>query len=121
MLQHLERMPSGLHGQCWRSLISLLVQDGGVVGLLFNVVFLVTLGVLAEQVVGCGRWLASYLVVGLVGEAAGRTDIHGAALLAGLALAGVFALPAGPDPRSGRRHDHGEREGIDGPRTVAGV
>jgi len=50
LLPRLERTPAELHGQPWRILTSLFVQDGGVLGTLSNLAFLVVLGVAAEQV-----------------------------------------------------------------------
>ena len=50
LLPRLERTPAELHGQPWRILTSLFVQDGGVLGTLSNLAFLLVLGVAAEQV-----------------------------------------------------------------------
>jgi membrane associated rhomboid family serine protease len=70
LLHLLERTPAGLHGQWWRTLTSLLVQDSWG-GALFNLAFLLILGVLAEQVTSRQRWLAAYIGAGLAGELAG--------------------------------------------------
>ncbi|MGI9004529.1 MAG: rhomboid family intramembrane serine protease [Pseudonocardia sp.] len=67
----LERTPAALHGEVWRWVTSLLVQDGGVAGTVSNLVFLAVLGTAAEQVVD-RRWMAlSYLLAGLAGQLAG--------------------------------------------------
>jgi membrane associated rhomboid family serine protease len=68
VLRHLERTPAGLTGQWWRSVTSLAVQDGGVLGTLSNLAFLLVIGSIAEQVLTRPRWLALYLVPGLAGE-----------------------------------------------------
>ncbi len=44
------------------------MQDGGVVGTLSNLTFLLVIGAMAEQVLTRPRWLVLYLVPGLVGE-----------------------------------------------------
>src|SRR4029453_9473219 len=71
MLEALQRTPQGLHGERWRMVTALFVQDGGVVGTLSNLAFLLVMGVVAEQVLGAWRWLVCYLGAGLVGELAG--------------------------------------------------
>lgn len=71
MLAHLERSPAGLHGDWWRTVTSLFVQDGGTAGTLSNLAFLVAAGIIAEQVVSRRRWLLCYFGAGLVGELAG--------------------------------------------------
>jgi membrane associated rhomboid family serine protease len=71
MLEALQRTPQGLHGDWWRTFTALLVQDGGVVGTLSNLAFLLVMGVVAEQVLGAWRWLVCYVGAGLVGELAG--------------------------------------------------
>jgi membrane associated rhomboid family serine protease len=71
MLAALQRTPQGLDGDWWRTVTALFVQDGGVVGTLSNLVFLLVLGVLAEQVLGAWRWLVCYFGAALVGELAG--------------------------------------------------
>jgi membrane associated rhomboid family serine protease len=68
ILHDLERTPAGLTGQWWRSVTSLTVQDGGVLGTLSNLAFLLIIGTIAEQVLTRPRWLALYLVPGLAGE-----------------------------------------------------
>jgi len=70
-LAHLERSPAGLHGDWWRTVTSLFVQDGGVAGTLSNLAFLVAAGAVAEQAVSRPRWLFCYFGAGLVGEFAG--------------------------------------------------
>jgi membrane associated rhomboid family serine protease len=72
VLAALQRAPEGLHGDWWRTFTALLVQDGGVPGMLSNLFFLLVLGALAEQVAGRRRWLVAYLGAGLAGELAGH-------------------------------------------------
>ena len=71
VLRALERTPEGLHGEVWRWLTSLLVQDGGAAGTASNLLFLAVLGTAAEQVDWRPALLGRYLVVGLVGQLAG--------------------------------------------------
>ena len=71
VLAALQRTPQGLHGDWWRSFTSLFVQDGGVVGTVSNLAFLLVLGVLAEQVLAAWQWLVCYFGAGLVGQLAG--------------------------------------------------
>jgi membrane associated rhomboid family serine protease len=68
MLERLERTPAGLHGDWWRTVTALFVQDGGAFGTLSNLVFLAVIGALAEQVLSAPRWLACYFGAGLVTE-----------------------------------------------------
>ena len=49
MLARIERAPSGLHGDWWRTATALFGQDGGVPGTVSNLIFLVAVGVLAED------------------------------------------------------------------------
>jgi len=104
VLAALQRTPAGLHGQWWRLGTALLVQDGGVVGTVSNLVFLLLLGAMAEQVAGPGRWLACYLGAGLAGELAGYawqpTGAGNSVAVCGLAgLLVVALLAATPLPR----------------------
>jgi rhomboid protease GluP len=55
-------------GEVWRLLTSLVVQDGGWAGAIFNLATLVIVGVVAERVWGAVRWSAIALVAGLAGE-----------------------------------------------------
>ena len=52
-------------GQVWRLLTTLVVQDGGLAGAIFNLVALGAIGVAAEQVWGARRWTAIALAAGL--------------------------------------------------------
>jgi membrane associated rhomboid family serine protease len=56
----LQRTPQGLHGDWWRTLTSLFVQDGGVAGTVSNLAFLLVMGVLTEQVLAAWQWLVCY-------------------------------------------------------------
>jgi membrane associated rhomboid family serine protease len=68
LLHDLERTPAGLTGQWWRSVTSLAVQDGGVLGSLSNLAFLLVIGSIAEQVLTRPRWPVLYLMPALAGE-----------------------------------------------------
>jgi hypothetical protein len=72
VLAALQRSPAALHGEVWRWVTSLVVQDGGVAGTVSNVGFLLAVGAAAEQVLDVGTWLGVYLVGGLVGQVAGQ-------------------------------------------------
>ena len=67
----LERYPTVLHGEPWRLLTSLLVQDGGVAGTASNLLFLAVLGAAVEQVVSRPRMLLCYLLAGVAGQITG--------------------------------------------------
>lgn len=67
-LHQLRRQTSGLHGDWWRTVTSLFVQDGGAYGTLSNLAFLVAVGLVAEQVLSRPRWLVAYFGAGLIGE-----------------------------------------------------
>jgi membrane associated rhomboid family serine protease len=104
VLAALQRTPQGLHGDWWRSFTALFVQDGGVAGTVSNLAFLLVLGVLAEQVLGPGRWLVCYFGAGLVGELAGYAwqprGAGNSVAICGLAGALIVALLAeAPVPR----------------------
>jgi membrane associated rhomboid family serine protease len=71
VLDALERTPVAGHGEVWRWLTSLVVQDGGVLGTASNLIFLGLLGAAAEQVVGRVAMTVCYLVAGLAGQVAG--------------------------------------------------
>ena len=71
VLEGFERTPAGLHGEWWRTVTSLFVQDGGVFGTFSNLLFLVLIGTVAEQVTTRPRWLLHYFGVGLVSEFVG--------------------------------------------------
>ena len=90
----LQRTPEGLHGDWWRSLTSLLVQDGGVLGTVSNLGFLLLLGVMAERLVGPSWWLVAYLGAGPAGELAGYAwQPRGAGnSVANCGLAGVLVV-----------------------------
>ncbi|KAB8193707.1 rhomboid family intramembrane serine protease [Nonomuraea phyllanthi] len=92
----LMRDPAAIRGgEWWRLGTALVVQDGGLLGTLFNLAFLAVLGYLAERSFGPARWLALYAAGAVTGEAAGYLlDDQGAGnsialcgLAAGLALA----------------------------------
>jgi rhomboid protease GluP len=59
-------------GQVWRLLTSLVVQDGGVAGAIFNLVALAIIGFAAEQVWGPLRWTVIALTGAIAGELWGK-------------------------------------------------
>jgi membrane associated rhomboid family serine protease len=71
VLAALERTPAALHGEAWRWVSTLTVQDGGVLGTASNLIFLALLGAAAEQVVGRVPLALCYLAAGLTGQVAG--------------------------------------------------
>jgi membrane associated rhomboid family serine protease len=96
LLGALQRTPQGLHGDWWRSVTSLFVQDGGLLGTLSNLAFLLVIGALAEQVLPPWRWLACYFGTGLVAEFVGYgwqpRGAGNSVAICGLAAALVVAL-----------------------------
>lgn len=102
VLTDLQRMPAGLHGDWWRTVTSLFVQDGGVVGTLSNLGFLLVIGAAAEQVATRPTWLLNYFGAGLVGEFAGYAwrPVGGGNSVAVCGLAGIVTVAAWRgDPR----------------------
>jgi len=68
----LRRDPSAIaEGEWWRLGTSLVVQDGGWLGTLSNLAFLLILGTFAERTLGRVWWLALYLGGAVAGQAAG--------------------------------------------------
>jgi rhomboid protease GluP len=59
-------------GELWRLFTSLVVQDGGLVGTIFNLVALAAIGVSAEQVWGWKRWTVIALAAGVGAEFWGK-------------------------------------------------
>jgi membrane associated rhomboid family serine protease len=94
LLQRLERTPAVLHGEPWRVLTSLLVQDGGVLGAASNLCGLAVLGLAAERAVPRPHWLVGYLGAGLAGELAGLgwQPVGGGNSVAVCGLAGLVTL-----------------------------
>ncbi len=92
----LERSPSIEHGEIWRLLTTLFVQDGGVVGFGFNLSFLLAVGVFAEQHFSRARWLTIYFVGALAAEliALSWKPYGGGNSVADLALAGALTVRA---------------------------
>jgi membrane associated rhomboid family serine protease len=69
LLDHLARDRTSIaNGEVWRLLTSLVVQDGGLAGSIFNLVALAVVGVVAERIWGPVRWTVIALVSGLAGE-----------------------------------------------------
>jgi membrane associated rhomboid family serine protease len=70
--ENLRRDPTLIaDGQWYRLVTSLVVQDGGAFGLVFNVGTLLVLGILAERRLGRWRWLVLYLGGAAAGQAMG--------------------------------------------------
>lgn len=83
------------HGQIWRVLTSLTVQDGGVGGTIFNLFFLAWFLVLASSLLGDRNLLLLFLCGGLVGELVGLRwqPIGGGNSVGNLGMAGgILAL-----------------------------
>ncbi len=104
-LAHLERTPAALHGDWWRWLTPLVVQDAHWAGGISNLVGLVLLGAAAEQVVRRPAWLAAYVGAGLVGQVFGHLwqPVGGGNSVANCGLAAVCVAvavrrPAGVPP-----------------------
>ncbi|MEV4073110.1 rhomboid family intramembrane serine protease [Nonomuraea fuscirosea] len=89
-------------GEWWRLATSLVVQDGGAIGTLFNLGFLAVLGYVAERALGRARWVVLYLSGAVAGEAAGfLLDQPGAGNSVALCgLAGGLVLMTGPSERA---------------------
>ncbi|GIE47346.1 hypothetical protein Ani05nite_08800 [Amorphoplanes nipponensis] len=102
LLRSLERTSAGLHSDWWRTFASLFVQDGGVLGTLSNLVFLLVLGAVAESVTSRPRWLLAYFGTGLIGELAGYSwqPTGGGNSVAVCGLAAVLAWALVRRPRS---------------------
>lgn len=71
LLAALERAPAGLHGEWWRLVTALVVQDGGVFGAASNLFFLALVGAVAEQVLSRTWWVVQYVGTGLAAELVG--------------------------------------------------
>ena len=102
ILGELERTSAGLHGDWWRTVTALFVQDGGLFGAASNVLFLGLVGALAEQIVSRPRWLLHYFGVGLFTElvAYALQPVGGGNSIAVCGLTGAVALATWrKDPR----------------------
>jgi rhomboid protease GluP len=55
-------------GEVWRLVTSLVVQDGGLAGSVFNLASLAIVGVIAERVWGAKRWAAIALASGVAAQ-----------------------------------------------------
>lgn len=72
LLESWERSPQMSHGEWWRLGTALFVQDGGALGTIANLGFLLVLGTLCEQVFTRWEWSACYFGAGVIGEIAGH-------------------------------------------------
>ena len=69
LLGYLERDRTAIgDGQVWRLVMSLVVQDGGLAGAVFNLVSLAVVGVVAERVWGAARWMIVAIASGVAGQ-----------------------------------------------------
>jgi rhomboid protease GluP len=59
------------HGELWRLVTALVVQDGGTAGLIGNLLVLVLVGVVAERIWGSWRVLALFFGTGVLSEFVG--------------------------------------------------
>lgn len=89
-------------GQAWRLITSLVVQDGGVPGTLFNLLGLLAVGAFAERALGRPIWSAAYLAGALTGEIVGWAGWQpigagNSVGVCGLAGALAVAIAAGDD------------------------
>ncbi len=94
LLTDLERTLEGQHGDWWRTATTLFVQDGGIAGMVSNLLFLLVLGAAAEQVASRGRWIAGYLGAALAGELAGYAwqPVGGGNSVANCGLAAILII-----------------------------
>src|SRR5262245_37613078 len=56
------------HGEWWRVVTPLVVQDGGTAGLIGNLLVLALVGVVAERIWGCWRVLVLFFATGILSE-----------------------------------------------------
>jgi rhomboid protease GluP len=106
LLDNLERDRASIAGgEAWRLLTSLVVQDGGWAGSIFNLVTLVVVGAVAERVWGAVRWTAIALVAGVAGQLWG---LMVQPVGAGNSVA-VFGLAAAVSVAALRHGDRGTR------------
>lgn len=97
LLPLLQRDPALVaHGQLWRAVSALFLQDGGAEGLVYNVAWLLLLGATAEFAWSRNRWLLVYLGCGIATEfLALAWQPHGAGnSIACFALAGALTTRA---------------------------
>lgn len=101
LLPGLARTPALLHGELWRAVTALFVQDGGGTGAIFNLTILIIIGAIAELRLGPTRWLTIYLGGGVATEfLAMAWQPQGAGnSIACFALAGALASNLGPGRR----------------------
>jgi membrane associated rhomboid family serine protease len=95
--------PRVLHGEWWRLVTSLFVQDGGVSGTAFNLASLLLVGALAERRWGSRRWVAIFAMSAIAGGVAGLAwqPVGAGTSIAIFGLAGSIAVAALRD-RPGR-------------------
>lgn len=94
-------------GEWWRLVTPLVVQDGGWVGTVFNVVTLLVHGTFVESLYGWRVLIADYLVAGLVSEVFAYTLLQDQGFagnsVAVMGLAGLLVVPYLTTPRRGTR------------------
>ncbi len=94
--------PRVIHGEWWRLVTSLFVQDGGLSGASSNLAALFLVGALAERRWGTRRWLAIFGLSGIAGGVAGLSwqPVGAGTSIAIFGLAGSVAVAT---LRDGRR------------------
>lgn len=105
VLEALQRDPQAIrHGQLWRLLTSMVVQDGGVIGTVSNLAILTMIALPAGRVWGLVRGLGWFIGLGLIlNLMATWFNIAGAGNSgATIALAGVTVARCGLGDRGGR-------------------
>ena len=95
LLHQFGRDPAGLAaGQWWRMVTPMFVQDGGLLGLVFNLVALAVIGTLAETLLGPRRWLMVYFFAGLFGNAVSSMWLNPTGAGNSMAVAGLLGVLA---------------------------
>ena len=91
-------------GDWWRLISPLFVQDGGVIGTIFNLVSLALVGSLAERIWNGRSMLIIFFVGGVIGEIAGfawqpvgaGNSVGNFSLAASIAVVSLMRLPFAP-------------------------
>ncbi|MFI5834879.1 rhomboid family intramembrane serine protease [Micromonospora sp. NPDC051300] len=89
-------------GQVWRLVTSLVVQDGGVPGSVFNLAALAVVGVVAERFWGARRWVVIALASGVLAQLWGLV-VQPVGAGNSVAVFGLAASAAAAAVRSGDR------------------
>lgn len=94
VLAALQRTPAVRDGEVWRVFTSLVVQDGGWIGTMSNLLFLLVLGATAEHVLPRGLWFVCCMAGGVIGQVFGLAwqPVGGGNSVAICGLAGALAV-----------------------------